>query len=271
MQIWCACSAGRQRRRVDLVPLLGRARGRCGHCEAAFARLTAEGVTYAIVDATEDRHLLEIGAACADLPLITGGSGIALGLPENFRRRGLLEATGDADRMPKVGGSAAVLAGSCSAATLGQIEVFAKSHAALKLDPLALAEGKASAAEALAWAKPRLAAGPLLIYASAPPADVAAIQAKLGRERAGAIVEQALAEIAAGLVAAGARRLVVAGGETSGAIVQRLGVTTLRIGAQIDPGVPWTFSLDEPRLALALKSGNFGGADFFAKALEMVR
>jgi uncharacterized protein YgbK (DUF1537 family) len=64
---------------------------------------------------------------------------------------------------------------------------------------------------------------------------------------------------------------VVAGGETSGAVVQRLGVTTLRIGRQIDPGVPWTFSLAEPRLALALKSGNFGGVDFFEKALEMVR
>jgi uncharacterized protein YgbK (DUF1537 family) len=141
----------------------------------------------------------------------------------------------------------------------------------LKLDPLALADGRTSGAEALAWAKPKLAAGPVLIYASAPPADVAAIQAKLGRERAGALVEETLAEIAAGLVAAGVRRLVVAGGETSGAVVQRLGVATLRIGRQIDPGVPWTFSLGEPRMALALKSGNFGGADFFAKALEMVR
>ena len=134
-----------------------------------------------------------------------------------------------------------------------------------------MAEGRTSVADALAWAKPKLTAGPVLIYASAPPEDVAAIQAKLGRERAGELVEQTLAEIAAGLVAAGVRRLVVAGGETSGAVVQRLGVTALRIGPQIDPGVPWTFSLGEPRLALALKSGNFGGADFFTKALAMVR
>ncbi|HEX6093855.1 MAG TPA: nucleotide-binding domain containing protein, partial [Dongiaceae bacterium] len=223
------------------------------------------------VDATEDRHLLEIGVACTDLPLITGGSGIALGLPENFRRRGLLQSAAGAEAMPEVGGTAAVLAGSCSAATLGQIETFAKSHSVLKLDPLAIAVGRTSAADALAWAKPKLASGPVLIYASAPPADVAAIQAKLGRELAGALVEQTLADIAAGLVAAGVRRLVVAGGETSGAVVQRLGVTTLRIGRQIDPGVPWTFSLEEPRLALALKSGNFGGVDFFEKALEMVR
>ncbi len=173
--------------------------------------------------------------------------------------------------MPDVGGTAAVLAGSCSAATLGQIETFAKTYPVRKLDPLAIAEGKTSAADALAWAKPKLTAGPVLIYASAPPDDVAAIQAKLGRERAGTLVEQMLADIAAGLVAMGVRRLVVAGGETSGAVVQRLGVTTLRIGRQIDPGVPWTFSLGEPRLALALKSGNFGGADFFVKALGMVR
>src|SRR5262245_34611617 len=222
--------------KVDLVPL-SVVRGGATEIAKSFERFTAEGVTYAIVDATEDRHLLEIGAACTDLPLITGGSGVALGLPENFRRRGLLSPAADAGALPDVGGSAAVLAGSCSAATLKQIETFAKTHAVLKLDPLALAEGKASAAEALAWAKLRLGAGPLLIYASAPPADVAAIQAKLGREHAGALVEQALAEIAAGLVASGARRLVVAGGETSGAMVQRLGVTTLRIGAQIAPGV----------------------------------
>jgi uncharacterized protein YgbK (DUF1537 family) len=246
---------GRQTKaKVDLVPLSVVREGAAAIAKA-FERLTAEGVTYAIVDATEDRHLLEIGSACADLPLITGGSGIALGLPENFRRRGLLKSAVDAEVVPEIGGAAAVLAGSCSAATLGQIETFAKSHPVLKLDPLALAEGKTSAADALAWAKPKLAAGPVLIYASAPPADVAAIQAKLGRERAGALVEHTLADIAAGLVVMGVRRLVVAGGETSGAVVQRLGVTTLRIGRQIDPGVPWTFSLGEPRLALALKSG----------------
>jgi len=256
--------------RVDLVPLSVIRDGAAAIAER-FARLTAEGVTYAIVDATDDTHLLEIGAAAADLPLITGGSGIALGLPENFRRRGLLKAAADADTMPKVGGGAAILAGSCSAATLTQIEAFAKRHPVLKLDPLALATAMEMSAVALTWAQRHLAAGPILIYASAPPADVAAIQAELGRERAGALVEQALAEIAAGLVAAGVRRLVVAGGETSGAVVQRLGVTRLRIGGQIDPGVPWTFSMGAPRLALALKSGNFGGADFFEKALGMVR
>ena len=122
----------------------------------------------------------------------------------------------------------------------------------------------------LAWARRHLADGPVLIYASAPPEDVQRVQAELGREHAGTLVETALAEIASGLVTAGVRRLVVAGGETSGAVVQRLGITALRIGPEIDPGVPWTESLGEPRLALALKSGNFGTPDFFSKAIGML-
>ena len=111
----------------------------------------------------------------------------------------------------------------------------------------------------------------MLIYASAPPAEVAAAQAALGRERAGALIEEALAAIARGLVEAGVRRLVVAGGETSGAVVQALDVRALRIGPQIDPGVPSTVSIGARPLALALKSGNFGGVDFFAKAIGMLR
>ena len=122
------------------------------------------------------------------------------------------------------------------------------------------------ATEALAWADPRLSDEPLLIYSTATPEQVGAVQSKLGREHAGALVEETLSKIAKGLVSRGVRRLVVAGGETSGAIVSALGVEGLMIGAEIDPGVPWTASLDEPRLALALKSGNFGTPDFFTKA-----
>src|SRR6201999_4485022 len=116
-----------------------------------------------------------------------------------------------------------------------------------------------------------LQAGPVLIYASAPPEQVAAVQAKLGREHAGALIEDTLAKIAQGLIAAGVRRLVVAGGETSGAVVQGLGVKALRIGPQIDPGVPATLAIGKPQLALALKSGNFGGEDFFMKALDHLK
>jgi uncharacterized protein YgbK (DUF1537 family) len=138
------------------------------------------------------------------------------------------------------------------------------------IDPIAAAAGRNIAEEAVAWATPRLGDRPVLISATAPPEEVAAIQEAIGRERAGALVEQTLAAIAAGLAEKGARRFVVAGGETAGAIVHALGVTGLRIGRQIDPGVPWTMSLGEPRLALALKSGNFGAPDFFLRAFSVL-
>ncbi len=145
-------------------------------------------------------------------------------------------------------------------------------HPSLMLDPLDLAErGEAAIADAMTWAAANLKAGPVLIYASAPPDAVKAAQAKLGRDRAGALVEHALAALAQGLVKEGVRRLVVAGGESSGAVVQALGVRALRIGPQIDPGIPATLSLGEPQLALALKSGNFGAEDFFLKAIEKLR
>jgi uncharacterized protein YgbK (DUF1537 family) len=126
------------------------------------------------------------------------------------------------------------------------------------------------AEEALDWAKPLLGDGPILISATAPAETVAEVQRRLGRERAGALVEETLAAIARGLAAKGVRRFVIAGGETAGAIVQALRVTGLRIGRQIDPGVPWTMSLGEPRLALALKSGNFGAPDFFLRAFSVL-
>lgn len=234
---------------------------------AAFGKLRAAGVRHAVVDALSDRHLDAIGYACAELKLVTGGSGVALGLPENFRRQGLLPKR-KADALPEIGGLAAVLAGSCSQATLGQVAHMAERRPAFRIDPEALARGEDVVGAALAFARPKLADGPVLIYASAAPEEVRRVQAGLGRERAGALVEQALAGIAKGLVEAGVRRLVVAGGETSGAVVQALGVRGIRIGPQIDPGVPWTASLGEPALALALKSGNFGAPDFFLKAFD---
>jgi uncharacterized protein YgbK (DUF1537 family) len=140
----------------------------------------------------------------------------------------------------------------------------------LRIDPLRIAAGLPVAQEALAWASKLLQSEPILIYATSTPQDVKAVQRELGVARAGALVEQALAQIAEGLVAAGVRRLVVAGGETSGAVVGALGIRGLRIGPQIDPGVPWTESLDDEPIALALKSGNFGSVDFFSKALQQI-
>jgi uncharacterized protein YgbK (DUF1537 family) len=144
-----------------------------------------------------------------------------------------------------------------------------RDHEAFELDPVAIASGKDLASEALAWAAKRLSERPVLIYSTAAPEQVKAVQDKLGREHAGSMIEQALSKIAQGLVARGVRRLVVAGGETSGAVVGALGVEGLYIGPEIDPGVPWTFSIGEPTLALALKSGNFGTQDFFTKAFRV--
>ena len=234
----------------------------------AMMRLAEQGRRYAIMDAVTDQHLLAIGEAAAQHALITGGSGVAMGLPENFRRAGLLPARGDAASLPPMQGMAAVVAGSCSRATLGQIGLARDHLPVLELDALATPDAAALTAQALDWVEGKLSADrPVVIAASAPPEKVAALQAKLGRDAAGALIEAAMAAIAEGLVARGVGRLVVAGGETSGAVVQRLGVTVLRIGPEIDPGVPWTFA--EPRgLHLALKSGNFGARDFFLKAFD---
>jgi uncharacterized protein YgbK (DUF1537 family) len=241
---------------------------------AAFDELRRQGFRHTIVDAITDHDLEAIGEAAADLPLITGGSGIALGLPENFRRRGLLAAAGGADRLPAIAGAAAVLSGSCSEATRAQVAYMAERAPLFTIDPLAAAEGSDVARQALDWATPRLGDRPVLISATAPPDAVAAVQQHLGRERAGVLVDDIMARIAGGLVGCGVRRLVIAGGETAGAVVQALGVTGLRIGRQIDPGVPWTVSLPgsrgEPSLALALKSGNFGAPDFFLRAFQVL-
>lgn len=260
---------GRQtRHKVGLVPYPEVRRGPLAISDR-FAALQSDGVRHAIVDAIADDDLENIGAACAGMPLVTGGSGVALGLPSNFTRAGRLKARGDVPPLATAGGTGAVLAGSCSAATQAQVAAMAAAAPSFALDPVMLSSDAAGIiAEAVAFATPRLPEGPVLIYSTAAPDAVAAAQAKLGRDRAGALVEDAIAQIAKALVAAGVRRLVVAGGETSGAVVSALGVTALEIGPQIAPGVPATLSYGEPRLALALKSGNFGGPDFFARAME---
>jgi len=252
--------------KVGLIPFVVVTQGAAA-IRAEMQRLALTGVRHAIVDALTDQHLFAIGEACSEMQLLTGGSGLALGLPENFRRVKLLK-TAAASELPRVGGHAVVLSGSCSAATQRQVAALQRQCESFALDALALARDPGVVAKALAWARPRLGQKPLLIYSTAAPKQIEEVQAALGRERAGAMVEQALGEIAKDLVARGARRLVVAGGETSGAVVTALGITGLRVGAEIDPGVPWTASLDEKPIALALKSGNFGGDDFFLKAFK---
>jgi len=238
---------------------------------ARFAQLRTDGVRLAVVDAIDNDDLIAIGAACADLPLVTAGSGVALGLPPVYAQRGWVQPNAQAAQLPAVGGAAAVLSGSCSKATNAQVKHWLNGgRPGFRIDPRGLAAGEPSAEQALAWALPQLAERAVLIYATAEPDELHAIQAELGVERAGYLVEKCLARIAQGLVEAGVRRLVVAGGETSGAVVQALGVSLLRIGAAIDPGVPWTLA-EGRTLLMALKSGNFGSTDFFSKALALVR
>lgn len=240
-----------------------------------MAALRREGVALAIADAITDKDLYTLGEACAGMPLVTGGSGLALGLPGNFRRAGLLLDDGAAtraleglDRLPARG---VVLAGSASQATQGQVAHWlARRRPALRIDPLALARGEDAVGQAIDFAQAH-ADQAVLIYATAAPDQVQAAQAQLGTERAGHLVEQAMSAIAKGLYARGVARLVVAGGETSGAVVQALDVRALRIGPQIDPGVPATLAVGangQTLCALALKSGNFGTVDFFEKALR---
>ena len=236
---------------------------------SALTALREQGRRYGIVDAVSDRHLVSTGEAVAAHALITGGSGVAMGLPENFRRSGLLPEAEDAGLLEAPPGHGAVLAGSCSRATLFQVATARDRLPTLELDPLATPDAGALARQALDWADGKLGPTPVVIAASAPPDRVAALQAKLGRDEAGALVEHAMAEIAQGLVALGVRRLVVAGGETSGAVVGALGVKRLRIGEEIDPGVPWTLAEGgSESMLLALKSGNFGGRDFFLSAFS---
>jgi len=235
-----------------------------------IAALRADGVRIAIADATCNHDLRTLAAATLDLPLLVAGSGLALGLPAAYAARGWIRPGAQAAALPAVGGHAAVVSGSCSSATNAQVQDWrAHDRPAFRIDALQLADGVPLVAQALAWAAPRLATAPVLVYATASAEDVKATQQQLGVERAGALVEACLAEIARGLLALGVRRLVVAGGETAGAVVQALAVRRLRVGLPIDPGVPWTQAEGRP-LLLALKSGNFGSVDFFAKALSQV-
>jgi 3-dehydrotetronate 4-kinase len=234
-----------------------------------IAALRAEGVRAAVADAITNEDLRVLAHACAELPLLTAGSGLALGLPDVYREHGWLAADAQAAQLDRMTGNAVVLSGSCSTATNAQVDAWRSAgRPAFALDPRALARGEPVVDRAVTWAQQRLDREPVLIYATANVDELKAVQAELGAEHAGALVEAGLAMIARRLIDCGVRRIVVAGGETSGAVVQALRVHTLRIGASICPGVPWTQAEGRP-LWLALKSGNFGGPQFFDDALEM--
>jgi uncharacterized protein YgbK (DUF1537 family) len=257
------------RRKVGLIDHTVVARGEAAILERIEA-LKAEGVGMAIVDAVSNDDLMRMAPALKGLPLLTAGSGVAIGLPGNFG----LAPSSQTSALPAAQGLRAIVSGSCSVATNAQVAHFiAQGGQALAIAPLRIASGDDVVAEALSWATARLAAGPVLVYSTAEPSAVQAIQGRLGVAAAGAMVEHTIAQIARGLVERGVRQLVVAGGETSGACVQALGLAQLRIGAQIDPGVPWCHgqsALAPEGLHITLKSGNFGTTDFFTKAFTQM-
>jgi uncharacterized protein YgbK (DUF1537 family) len=258
------------KRPVGLIDYKTVAQGEAAIRERISA-LRAEGVGVAVVDATSNTDLLLLGPALKTMPLVTAGSGVAIGLPANFG----LKPSVQASQLPAAAGLQAVLSGSCSVATNAQVAHFiASGRPAMALVPARLMHGQSDAVvqQVLAWAEPLLKDGPVLVYSTAEPDAVKAVQAQLGVAEAGALVEHALAAVARGLVNLGVGQLVVAGGETSGACVQALGIAQLQIGPQIDPGVPWCHAPSDTGggLHITLKSGNFGTENFFSKAFAVL-
>jgi uncharacterized protein YgbK (DUF1537 family) len=254
--------------KVGLVPFAVVDKGAAAISQA-FAAATAKGERFVIVDAITDQHLVDVGTAAAGMRLITGGSGVALGLPANFIRQGLMRAADAPKHLAAPKGRAVIIAGSCSETTRGQVAAAKGAGLpAFEVDPSAVKSGEMGGGQLAAWAQKQPGDRPVLIYSSADPETVRKVQEKFGRDAAGSMIEQAFAATARSLVGMGFTRMIVAGGETSGAVVNGLGVTALEIGPEIDPGVPWTRSIGGTELALALKSGNFGAPDFFLKAWD---
>jgi len=240
---------------------------------ARLAELAGQGVGAAVVDAVFDHDLETIGAVAVGQRLSVGASGIGLGLARALVKSGRVRAASKAASGAAVGGPAACLAGSCSQATLQQIASAETIMPVLHLDPERVVAGREEARRAVAWAAERVGAGPVLVASSATPEEVAALQSRHGRQAAGHAIEQAMADIAEGLVQSGVRRLVVAGGETSGAVVDRLRIPGFLVGEEIAAGVPVLRAVGNASgdMLLALKSGNFGGPQFFSDALALMR
>ena len=260
------------KRKVGLIDHTTLAKGTTAIVDK-IKQLEADGVGVAIVDATSNDDLKTLGPALKGMPLVTAGSGVAIGLPGNWG----LQSSAQAAALPVPTGHQAIVSGSCSLATQGQVAHFiASGQPSWQFKPLnwtthnVPAQIKADVDAALAWAKPLLSKGPVLVYATTDADTLHQVQAKFGREQAGEWMESALAQVCLGLQALGVKQWVIAGGETSGACVQALNITQMQIGPQIDPGVPWCFAPQHTAGHLTLKSGNFGTPDFFSKALKVL-
>ncbi len=233
-------------------------------------KVASEKTNYAVIDTLTNDDLITIGHACADLKLLTGGSGLALGLADNFEAKGLFTKQINSAKLEKVSGDVVVLSGSCSQVTQKQVTVFQENHLSLKLDPIAIAQGEQTTEEVITWYVSNREKSPLLIYATDSPESVKHFQQALGEVKAGEIIEEMMAKIVEKLRNLGVNKFVVAGGETSGSVVKALNVMSLKVGPTIAPGVPVMQSLDGVTCLVALKSGNFGDQDFFIKSVKMM-
>ena len=234
--------------------------------------LRNDGKEMIVTDGCDDEHLRTIANVVFELPLVTGGSGIARHLPEAYRRNSLLASRHAAPSLPDIPGRSLILSGSCSNATNRQVALASPECCAFSIDVLAVVNDfETEQSKLLDWARRCDGDRPMLVYSTALPKQVHEIQKHLGSERAAAAVEDFLGWTAKQLVnQLNVRRLIVAGGETSGAVVRALGIEAIRIGPEICAGVPWTESIGDRSIALALKSGNFGDDGFFKDALEML-
>ena len=258
--------------KVGLADLAAIARGPDA-VRARLAELAKQDFGAAIADAVFERDLETVGTVALDHRLSVGASGIGLGLARALVTSRGVKANAAAISDKPVGGAVACLAGSCSQATLQQIAKAEQTIAVLHLDPDEAVAGRGEAQRAVQWANEGLGKGPVLIASSSTPDQVAALQSRHGRDAAGHAIEQAMADIAEGLVKSGVRRLVVAGGETSGAVVDRLGIPGFLVGPEIAAGVPVLRAVGAAQgdMLLALKSGNFGGPEFFSDALRLMK
>ena len=241
-------------------------------CTESLAQLRGASNSLVVMDTCDDQHLRVIAEAASSMPLVTGGSGLARYLPDAYRTTSLFTASEYVPTIPTVRGRSLIISGSCSKATNQQVQWMQSKCASLEIDiPAILRDPKLALSQVVQWAEALGNEDRLLIYSTADAERVSQIQAQFGNLVAAEAIEQFLANVAATFVKQlGVTRLVLAGGETSGAIVKKLGVGSLRIGPEICAGVPWTETLGEGRLAMALKSGNFGDEDFFDRALEML-
>lgn len=255
--------------RVELLDLRDVRRGSI-HLRRRLDALR-ETPSYAVVDALTEEDLVAIGRACLGDPLLTGAAGLARGLATAVAeaRAATLTSLEPGDELLPAPGPAAVLAGSCSARTLQQIAVLqSHGHPSFQLDALRTQDPELLAEDALRWFDALDTVKEPLFFSSLPPDELRAVQRALGPDTASGILETAMGLIAVGLRARGTARIIVAGGETSGAVVTTLGIQGAVIGAELAPGVPWIHTVDDAPISLLLKSGNFGDVGFLAEALE---